>query len=205
MARRSRRQQPEAEQASQSIAAAVGGNVLQETLRQHYGAIDSAEAGLKRAQQKLKTAWDDAENAGIDKKALKQVMKRLREDPATARMHMQLVSSYSKQLGLFDKIEGWLQDEDKAANAASVDRAEADTPKGEPVDLKSGGSLEAAKAQGFEAGIEGERKNANPYAHNSPQWHQWESGYSAGHKKRGKEIRSGKRDVDGQLVEDAAA
>lgn len=115
------------EEGVESVRHAVGGNVTQETVRRHYGAIDSAEAGLKRAQQKLKTCWDDAEAAGIDKKALKSVMKRLKEDPATARLHMNLVRSYSVQLGLFDKIEGWLQDEERGAQAASIDRAEGDT------------------------------------------------------------------------------
>lgn len=202
MARKPKRQ-PEAEQAAEAVAASIGGNVTQETLRQHYGAIDSAEGTLKRAQQKLKTCWDDAENAGIDKKALKQVMKRLREDPATARMHMQLIRSYSTQLGLFDKIEGWLQDEDKAANAASIEAASSGAPPA--AQIVSGGSIEAARAQGFEAGVEGERRGANPYLHNGPQWNEWESGYSKGHKQRGEEIRTGTRDIDGNLVEDAAA
>jgi len=56
MESRSSKRQPEQQpDPITAVATNIGGNVSAETLKQHCDAIESAEGGLKRAQQKLKT------------------------------------------------------------------------------------------------------------------------------------------------------
>jgi len=200
MARRSSKRQPEQQpDPIAAVATNIGGNVSTEILKQHCSAIESAEAGLKRAQQKLKTCWDGAENDGIDKKAFKATMKRLKEDPATARAYLALVQSYSTQLGLFDRIQQWESDEAQGANAASVDRAEAEKPKasanGNGNDTtRSGGALDACRAQGYEAGHQGVSHHDNPYPTGSDKFDAWGDGWKDGNHQRSADFRAGKHD-----------
>lgn len=122
-----RHPKPEIEgQNEQQSAKPIGHNVAGEVLKKHHHAITAAKSAVLRAQQGLKTAWDNAEKDGIDKPAMKEVIKRLEQDPATARAHMQRFTHYSTQLGLFDRIADWESAEANGANKASIDRAEAD-------------------------------------------------------------------------------
>ena len=63
--RSSKRQPDQRPDPIAAVATNIGGNVRTETLKQHCSAIESAEADLKRAQQKLKTCWDGADHVAM--------------------------------------------------------------------------------------------------------------------------------------------
>lgn len=170
-------------------------NVTDETARKHFGRIFQLETKLAGVRGELAAAWKEAESDGIEKKPFKAAMKLLNADPATADAYLRKLQTYTTQLGLFDKIDAWKQAETNEANAASVDRAEEDLERqagsGEP---KSGGALDAAYAQGFEAGSEDAARTDNPYtdddAHDA-----WDRGYLAGLAKLVDERNSARADA----------
>lgn len=146
----------------------------------HFAKLAGIEAKLASVRQELKTAWDEAEADGIEKKPFKAAIKLAKGNPATADQFIKKFTHYTTQLGLFDRIDQWKQAEQHEANKGSVARAEADAESFE--EPKSGGKLEAAYAQGFEAGQAGKITAAdNAYnAHSTDMAEAWERGFLAG-------------------------
>src|SRR5258708_5551384 len=141
-----------------TAAAAIGGNVSDETLRQFEREYVALKVKLDEARGKLAAHCKAGESNGIDLKTFKQVRKLKDLLPPEAEAKIQTFTRYTKQLGLFEIIEEFRQGEEREDNAASVAaaaRTAAKPRRKEAAEPKSGGKLEACHAQGFEAGIAG--------------------------------------------------
>ena len=102
----------------------IGGNgVASETMRKHSTAILALQTKLRSVQQELKAAYQAAESDGIARKPFKAALKLLGDDPASADAYMRQFDQYTHQLGLFDAIKAWKQEERDEANGASVEAA----------------------------------------------------------------------------------
>lgn len=177
-------------EAVEQRAVEAASNVPDATAKKHFSKIFALETKLASVRQELTTAWANAEGDGIERKPFKAAMKLVNGDPATADAYMRKLNEYTTQLGLFDRIDAWKQGEQHEANAASVRAAEkaAKAPKASEAfeEPKSGGTLEAAYAQGFEAGEGGKTTlHSNPYNGGpADRADAWERGHIAGAHKR---------------------
>ena len=119
-----RRKKSENGHAAEAPAPAIGGNVTDETLREFERDYVALKAELDEVRGQLGARCKAAEEAGIDVKTFKQVMKikKLMAPEMKAKIHT--FTRYTTQLGLFDLIQQFEQAEAADANAASVDAAE---------------------------------------------------------------------------------
>lgn len=165
------------------VRSIVGSNVTPETLKKHHNAIQALQARAREIAGQMSAAWKAAESDGIDRKAGKLVFKLFDTDPATFDAFMRQITTYSTQLGLFERVDDWKAEEKLEADKGSVNRAEGDlkkpTPAAEP---KNGGREDAIYAQGHQAGLDNAPRNGHGYLLEDAET--WQRGYHAGAMKR---------------------
>ncbi len=171
-------------------APAIGGNVTDARMRQFEREYVAAKAKIDEARGALGVLCKAAETDGIDVKVFKQVRKLKDLLPPEMDAKIQTFTRYTQQLGLFEAIEQYRQEVNNEDNAASVRAAERDAARQTkrtamaPADAgeltKSGGKLEAAHAQGLEAGMQGAARGDNPYPRLSDERDCWDRGWKHG-------------------------
>lgn len=178
-------------------APTAGDNVPAATLRQFERDYAALKTKVDEARGALGARCKQAEADGIDVKTFKQVAKLKALLAPEMDAKVQAFTRYTQQLGLFDLIEEYRQGierEDNAASVAAAERAEtkrrrraAKTQAMAPADADaltaSGGKLEAANAQGVEAGIAGARRESNPYPQGDAHDY-WDRGWVGGDRQR---------------------
>lgn len=157
-----------------SLIGSLMSNVSDERMQQFQRDWNAQKAVVKAEKDALDDIEEKAEGDGIDVPLFKFIEKLKAKMAPEARSKLQKVLQYSRQLGLLDLIEAHEQDEAREANAASVAAAEhgagktkvakvtpnKNTGDAQPV---TGCTVEAAKAQGFQAGLDGDTSLVNPY------------------------------------------
>lgn len=94
-----------------------------EKLQYNARCVETAKQVKDDAQMALAQAFKDAEEAGINRAALKHVLKLKHQDAAKTRDFQRCVEVYSQVLGLDAQIDLFEQQEGQDANAESVEKA----------------------------------------------------------------------------------
>lgn len=149
--------------ATEPAPTGVGHNLTKTEFIKHADRIAELDAKLAAVRQDLKTAYDDAEKAGIDKKALKAARKVLRMVSHERREHFGTLASYLRwmnvpvgaQFGLFE-------------NEVDDDEAEESAP--------AAGDEGYMFHAGYQAGREGRKRDDAPKSPKKSR-EDWQRGY----------------------------
>lgn len=179
-----RKRKDQTEQPVNQETPKVGGNVSQATLREFERNYVAAKLKVDEARGALGSLCKQAKENGIDVKTVKDLLKLKQLLPPDMDARLTTFTNYSKQLGLFDIIQEYRQQQAAEDNQASVDAAERANAKAKKsnghADPKSGGASQAAYAQGFEAAKSDTNMDANPYTLGTDNYAQWANGWEAG-------------------------
>lgn len=134
-----------------------------ETLKAHEE-LNRLEGALETAKGRVRQKYLDLAEQGHDTKALKRARKEARQDPLERQATFDQYLFYCECLGIADATEQARQQNEQAANAASVDAAERTKAKGASTislaDVKKlppTHHLRAVYADGLRGGLEGEK------------------------------------------------
>lgn len=185
-----------AKKASASTIGAAPAQTPQERFDEHYPRIRSAKSDLDEKQTAATAANSVYRNAlkaykkaGGDADALLEAMRLQKLEPADATKHLSGINWHllalgvpvGTQLGLFP---------DGETVAKKVDDARLHGKDAEPFDIgkrpiSTEASVREAKASGYEAGVEGKPRNANPHPEGSPEYLGWDGCWLDGQQKLG--------------------
>lgn len=153
--------------ATASAAPSVGHNsgITREMTLKAHEELSKLEGALETAKGRLQQKWKDLKEQGHDIKALKHARRDLREDPMEQQATFDQYLQYREYLDVQSGVDQARQEQEREANAASIDAAERTKTngKGHAVDLDrirklpANNHLRAALADGLRAGLEGEK------------------------------------------------
>jgi hypothetical protein len=141
-------------------------NLTPETYLEHRAAVGATYTALQTAQSEHQTAMKRAKNAGIDTKALAQVMKLGRQDPEEVAMHFRNLARFAAWEGLPIGAQGSLFG--TTDDQHPTEKAQAEY------------SLHRAEDDGHHEGAAGALRESNPHPTASEAWQRWDKGWLAG-------------------------
>lgn len=68
-------------------------------IKEYAGRIERLQEEKKEVSEQINTVFEEAENKGINKKALKEALKLLKLDRQMREAHLELTEQYLEQIG----------------------------------------------------------------------------------------------------------
>jgi uncharacterized protein (UPF0335 family) len=68
-------------------------------IKEYAGRIERLQEEKKEVSEQINTVFEEAENKGINKKALKEALKLLKLDRQMRETHLELTEQYLEQIG----------------------------------------------------------------------------------------------------------
>lgn len=153
-----------------------------EQLRSYIERIERLEEEKRALTEDIKQVYAEAKGNGFVTGIIRQVVRDRRKDTVDYQEEQALLELYRAALGMLD--EPLSDNARKRAAGQPPEPAEKDSPAPANTQKKAGASsaeaIAAARQEGKDAAIEGQKVIENPYVYGDPRRVAWDEGWCAG-------------------------